>query len=111
MSEGGMREGVSIGDVTRVEASHEIGLVTALKLVAICWAGTIPFVVPAWMIIKGQIASDNREQDDRIALHYVTKEDAQATKSETLRRFDEIQKKLDTITVNQQKVLVKLRVE
>jgi cell division protein FtsB len=63
------------GDIQKVQTSHDIGLVTGMKLVAIAWAAAIPFIVPAWMIIQGEIKQLNQMQDREIAAKYVSKDE------------------------------------
>jgi hypothetical protein len=106
-----MSEGVTIGDITKVGGNPDIGIVTGLKLIAIFWAGTIPIVIPAWLIIKSEILEQNRAQDDKIAQRYVTRQEEDERKAEMNRRFDEVQRKLDTITTDQQRVLLSLKVK
>ncbi len=95
----------------KVEATHEIGLVTALKMIAIFWSGTLPIVLPAWLIIKAEITEANRTQDEKFATRYITRDELNTTKLEFNRRLDEIEKHLETIAKNQQKVLIKLKVD
>ncbi len=95
----------------KVEATHEIGLVTALKMVAIFWSGTLPIVLPAWLIIKAEITESNRAQDDKFAARYITRDELNSTKAEFNRRLDQIEKHLEAISSNQQKVMIKLKVE
>ena len=94
-----------------ITTSHEIGLVTAARLVAIFWAGLLPVIFPAWIIVKAEIATQNREQDDRASLRFVTRAEFEEWKVDMVRRFDDLTRHLETIQKNQQKVLVKLKVE
>jgi hypothetical protein len=102
----------------KVETTHEIGLITAMKLVAIFWAGAVPIVFPAWLIVKAEITESNRQQDEKIASRYVSKQEQLEMKQELYlrleqngRRLEELKAQLETINRNQQKVLVKLRIE
>jgi hypothetical protein len=102
----------------KIETTHEIGLITALKLVAIFWAGAIPIVFPAWLIVKAEITESNRLQDEKIAAHYVSKQEQLEMKQElylrleqNAKRLDELKAQIEQIARNQQKVLVKLRIE
>lgn len=95
----------------KVEATHSIDLVTGLKLVSIFWAGTMPIVIPAWLIIKAEITEQNRAQDEKVATRYVTREELAAAKLDFNRRLEAIEKHLEVISKNQQKVLIKLKVD
>jgi hypothetical protein len=56
-----------------ITTKHEIGLITAARLVAIFWAGLVPVVFPAWLIIQAEMRSLNVEQDKEISRIYVTR--------------------------------------
>ena len=64
---------VNARGVPKVETSHDIGILTAAKLVGICWAGLIPVLLPAWLIIQGEIRYQNHVQDNEISSTYVSK--------------------------------------
>ena len=59
--------------IRTVNTRHDIGLVASARLIAILWAGTIPIVVPAWLIIKSEMVAMNTAQDQSISLHYVSR--------------------------------------
>jgi hypothetical protein len=55
-----------------VITKHDIGLVTASRLVAIFWAGIIPLAIPAWIIIRADTAAQIVAQDKVTASIYVS---------------------------------------
>jgi hypothetical protein len=59
--------------ITTVNTKHDIGLVTAARLIAIFWAGLVPVVLPAWLILHSEMVSLNAEQDKMINRAYVTR--------------------------------------
>jgi cell division protein FtsB len=83
--------------VPRIEASHDIGMVTAAKLVAIAWAGMVPIVFPAWLIVQGEIRYQNQIQEKEIAQKYVTREEYQEFKSTVRDLKDEVAKLREAI--------------
>jgi cell division protein FtsB len=91
---------VSGEQVHKVQTSHDIGLLTAAKLVGICWAGLMPIVFPAWLIIKGEIRQENHIQDVEIAANYVTRAEYNDLKEVIRELRDEVHKLRDTIIFN-----------
>lgn len=74
-----------IDTVHQVQTKHDIGLVTGARLVAIFWAGLIPVVLPAWIIIRAEIASQNTLQDTITRRDYITRSEF----DERMRLLDE----------------------
>lgn len=66
--------------IPMVSTSHDIGMITAAKLVGICWAGLLPIVFPAWLIVQGEIRYQNHIQDSEISQTYVSKAEFVALK-------------------------------
>lgn len=73
------------GAIQQVQTRHDIGLVTASRLVAIFWAGLLPIVFPAWLIIRAEIASQNAIQDTYARREFV----GRAEFDERMRLLDE----------------------
>jgi hypothetical protein len=95
-------------EIPMVRTTHEIGLVTAAKLVAICWAGIVPIVFPAWLIVKAEITAEIQAHADRAAEKYFTIKDHDAFKGALDDRFMEIQKRLEIMDKNQRRIMTKL---
>ena len=60
-----------MSETPTVNTRHDIGLVAAARLVAIFWAGLIPIVFPAWMVIRAEMRDQNIEQDRHTAVEFV----------------------------------------
>jgi hypothetical protein len=88
------------GDIQKVRTSHDIGLITAAKLVGICWAGLLPVLLPAWLIIQGEIRYQNHVQDGEIAAAYVTRAEYNDLKEVIRELKDEVHKLRDVMTSN-----------
>lgn len=71
--------------VPTVNARHDIGLVAAARLVAIFWAGLIPIVLPAWLVIQAEIRQENSVQDGVVRREYVSRSEFE----ERMRLLDE----------------------
>ena len=71
--------------ITTVNTRHDIGLVSAARLVAVFWAGLVPVVVPVWLIVKAEMVTQNLEQDKAISRSYVSR----AEFDERMRLLDE----------------------
>jgi hypothetical protein len=83
--------------VPRVETSHDIGMLTAAKLVAICWAGLVPVVFPAWLIVQGEIRYQNQVQEKEMAQKYVSREEYLEFKSTVRDLREEVSKLREAI--------------
>jgi len=83
-----------------VTTRHEIGLVTAARLVAIFWAGLVPLVIPAWIIIKGETASQISDAEKAIQTVYVTRQE-----------FEDRMKLLDERAQRNTEILNEIRAE
>jgi cell division protein FtsB len=92
-------DGVEGQDVQKVTTSHDIGLITAAKLVGICWAGLVPIVFPAWLIVKGEIRYQNELQDKEIASRYVAHAEYQEFRNTVQDLKIEVTKLRDAILV------------
>lgn len=88
------------GDIQKVRTSHDIGIITAAKLVGICWAGLLPVLFPAWLIIQGEIRYQNHTQDGEIATTYVTRAEYNDLKEVIRELKDEVHKLRDTMITN-----------
>ena len=56
-----------------VTSRHDIGLMTAARLIAVAWAGLLPLIIPCWLIIKAEIAQANEAQDHALQHAYVSR--------------------------------------
>jgi cell division protein FtsB len=83
--------------IPRIQASHDIGIVTAAKLIGIAWAGLVPLVFPAWIIVQGEIRYQNNTQDREISQKYVTKDEYMEFKATVRDLKEEVAKLRATI--------------
>ena len=88
------------GHPPTVNARHDIGLVAAARLVAIFWAGLVPIVFPAWLVIRAEMRDQNIEQDRHTAVEFVRRAE-----------FEERMKLLDERAKALAEVLNEIRVE
>jgi len=79
---------------------HEIGLITAARLVAIFWAGLVPLAIPAWIIIKAETAAQINALEKSTASAYISRQE-----------FEDRMKLLDERSQRNTEILNEIRAE